>query len=108
VAIYPTTIAPSELETIWVSAVESASSSFNWYSNKQDAVDSFELDKKHAVAHLFSFTVEKNLTNDEKTQCVDDFHLEVSRNKAFNESVLVTCYPFTADAWMNVVSDKTE
>ncbi len=95
-----------ETRLVWVVGCDSLTSgSFDWYYDESVAREQFESDKPYTIkvgrsqSHLFAMEVDAQLTADQVTQEVDNFYYDYSQNEEFNNSPLVECYPFIADAW---------
>ncbi|OEE38327.1 hypothetical protein A1QO_02810 [Vibrio genomosp. F10 str. ZF-129] len=96
-------------KVVWVVGAESlTSSSFDWFEEKATATNHFLLLQKEITIectqlHLFPYEVESSLTKEAITNEIDGFYYENSRTHLFNANDLVTGYPFTIDAWMQIV-----
>lgn len=112
--IYPDFVKDVTTKTVWVVGSQSfTSSSFDWYHNEQDAINAFERDKKSVPIGktqccMFAFEVDENASAEEVTQEVSDFYYEMALSKEFNASELVQCYPFTPDAWLDIVDNHNK
>ncbi|MFV8385103.1 hypothetical protein ACNO5E_13520 [Vibrio parahaemolyticus] len=99
---------------VWVVGTETISMGIvKWYSNELEAIAAFERECKSVDIgkiqyHLFAYEVECSATDEEVDFEIDDFYFQHSRTKAFNASDLVRCYPFTPDAFEDLVNKFTE